>query len=46
MCGSASIPLSPDLKALIDILPLDNLTFLVTANGKPSRQYETQRPAI
>lgn len=29
------IPLHPELKALIDSLPLDNLTFLVTANGKP-----------
>lgn len=29
------IPLHPELKALIDSLPLINLTFLVTANGKP-----------
>jgi integrase len=29
------IPLHPELKALIDSLPLDTLTFLVTANGKP-----------
>ncbi|AUM72918.1 tyrosine-type recombinase/integrase [Paracoccus jeotgali] len=29
------IPLHPDLKALLDKLPLDNLTFLMTAQGKP-----------
>lgn len=29
------IPLHPDLKALLDRLPLTNLTFLMTAHGKP-----------
>lgn len=29
------MPLHPDLKAVLDSLPLDNLTFLVTAQGKP-----------
>ncbi len=29
------VPLHHDLKAAIDSLPLDNLTFLVTASGKP-----------
>lgn len=29
------IPLHPDLKALLDSRPLDNLSFLVTAQGKP-----------
>ena len=29
------IPLHPDLKALLDRLPLDNLSFLMTAQGKP-----------
>lgn len=29
------IPLHPDLKALLDRLPLTNRTFLMTAHGKP-----------
>lgn len=29
------VPLHPELKAAIDSLPFDNLTFLVTAHGKP-----------
>lgn len=29
------LPLHPELKKLLDRLPLDNLTFLVTAQGKP-----------
>jgi integrase len=29
------VPLHPELKAAIDSLPFDNLTFLVTAQGKP-----------
>lgn len=29
------LPLHPELKNLLDRLPLDNLTFLVTAQGKP-----------
>ena len=29
------IPLHPDLKALLDRLPLTNMTFLMTAHGKP-----------
>lgn len=29
------VPLHPDLRAVLDSLPLDNLTFLVTAQGKP-----------
>lgn len=29
------IPVLPELKAVLDVLPLDNLSFLVTAQGRP-----------